>query len=70
MNKITTTKEGVITFHINGEVAGCIYNDQKTRTKRMFWLREMSVEEIAELVSGGLSTFNESQAIDGDKREE
>jgi len=57
-NKITTQEEGVVTIHVEGEIAGCIYNDQKTKTKRMFWLKEMSVEDIAELVSGkNLSIF-------------
>lgn len=56
-NKIETKAEGVITIHQNGEVIGIIYNDINTRAKRLYWLKEMSVEEIAGILTGDLSTL-------------
>lgn len=63
-NEIKTVKEGVITIQQNGDIVGIIYNDIKTRAKRLYWVKEMSVEEIAELVEHRLSTTTVSSTID------
>jgi len=49
--EISTKKEGVITIHKEGEIIGIIYNDMATRSKRLFWVKEMDDEEIADLLS-------------------
>lgn len=63
-HQITTNGEGVITIHADGEFIGIIYNDMKTRTKRLFWVEEMAIDEIAELLERKISTRSVSSTID------
>ncbi len=54
--KIEVKEEGVATITFEGELVGIIYNDTKSKAKRIFHVKEMGVEEIADLIQGKLYT--------------
>ncbi len=62
--KIEVKEEGVVVIFSDGEIVGIIYNDQKTKAKRLFHTVEMSVEQIAELVQGKLYTGKVRNVVD------
>jgi len=64
---IEVTKTGLHIITTDGELIGIIYNDMNKKAKRLFWVEEMSEEDIAELLVGKLSTVFISSAIAKDK---
>lgn len=62
--KITVQEEGVVVIMSDGEIVGIIYNDTKTKAKRLFHTVEMSVEQIADLVKGTLYTGKMKSIVD------
>lgn len=66
-NHIEVREEGVAVIFFEGEIKGIVYNDQKTKAKRLFNLVEMGVEEISELVQGKLYTGKIKNIVDEEK---
>lgn len=48
--EITTEEVGVTCITADGVFVGIIYSDMKTRSKKMYKVEEMSVEEITALI--------------------
>ena len=61
--KIETKQDGIVTIHANGELVGIVYNDMSVKAKRLYWVQEMSVEDIKDLLMGQISTVSVSPAI-------